>query len=211
MAEMMAARNALTATPESNSAAIEKRPPTEATANTRPRAPAAPAKAMTGSASAEAAGAPMAIATTAPSAPPVDTPMMPGSAIGLRNRPLHHRAGHAEGGADDQRQGDAGQSDRLDDGALGVAGRDGGQAELLQQDAGGVGERDRVRSDGGRGHDQRRGTGSQQGAAACQPRHHRRPRPRGHIFSLLAPPHPELLRRSAYGDVAARNGPVPWG
>ena len=30
---------------------------------------------------------PAAIATTAPSAPPAETPMMPGSAIGLRNRP----------------------------------------------------------------------------------------------------------------------------
>ena len=87
MVEMMAARNRLTATPASSSAAIEKRPPTEATANTSASAPAEPANAIAGSASGNTACAPIAIAITAPSAPPVDTPMMPGSAIGLRNRP----------------------------------------------------------------------------------------------------------------------------
>ena len=66
---------------------MENRPPTEATANTSTSAPVAPAKDMAGSARAKAACAPVAMAITAPSAPPVDTPMMPGSAIGLRNSP----------------------------------------------------------------------------------------------------------------------------
>ena len=84
---MTAARNALTATPVSNNAAIESRPPAEATAYTSARAPAAPANAIAGRASGNAALAPIAIARTAPAAPPVDTPMMPGSAIGFRNSP----------------------------------------------------------------------------------------------------------------------------
>ena len=66
---------------------MEKRPPTEATAYTSAKAPVAPTKDMAGNARVKAAWAPMEMATTAPKAPPVDTPMMPGSAIGLRNNP----------------------------------------------------------------------------------------------------------------------------
>ena len=87
IADITAAMKALMATPASRRAAMEKRPPTDATMYTSARAPAAPVKDMAGSASGNRAWAPIAIATTAPRAPPVDTPIMPGSAIGLRNSP----------------------------------------------------------------------------------------------------------------------------
>ena len=66
---------------------MEKRPPTAAMPYTRNAAETAPANAMTGSARKKMPVRPVAIATTAPSAPPADTPMMPGSAIGLRKSP----------------------------------------------------------------------------------------------------------------------------
>ena len=47
----------------------------------------APANANAGSARKKRPAMPVAMATTAPTAPPADTPMIPGSAIGLRNSP----------------------------------------------------------------------------------------------------------------------------
>ena len=147
IAEMIEARNALTATPASSSTAIEKRPPAEATANTSARAPAAPANAMAGSASGVAACAPMAIATTAPSAPPVDTSDDAGVGHRVPEQALHHGARRAPGPAPTiSAMVDARQPDRLDDGALGIGGLKDADPDLLQQDAGRVGERDGVRS-----------------------------------------------------------------
>ena len=87
IAETIAPRKAFTATPASSRVAIEKCPPATAMPYTRNAAAIAPAKAKTGSARKNSPVSPAAIATTAPSAPPADTPMMPGSAMGLRNSP----------------------------------------------------------------------------------------------------------------------------
>ena len=87
IAETTAPRKALTATPASRSVAIEKRPPTAAMPYTKNDAAIAPTNAKVGSARKNSPVSPVAIATTAPTAPPAETPMMPGSAIGLRNRP----------------------------------------------------------------------------------------------------------------------------
>ena len=47
----------------------------------------APMNAKSGSARKKSPAIPVAMATTAPTAPPADTPMMPGSAMGLRKSP----------------------------------------------------------------------------------------------------------------------------
>ena len=83
----MAPRNEPTAIPPSNSVIIEKRPPIEAIRNTVAIATPEPMNANNGRNNVETVLAPEAIAATAPVAPPLDTPMIPGSAIELRNSP----------------------------------------------------------------------------------------------------------------------------
>ena len=84
---MRAPKNELTAIPPSNNVAIEKRPPTDAIRNTTAIDTAEPTNANKGRKKVETVLNPVAIAKTAPAAPPLATPIIPGSAIELRNKP----------------------------------------------------------------------------------------------------------------------------
>ncbi len=87
IAVVIAPRNDATAIPPSNKVTIENRPPTEAIRNTTTIETAEPMNANRGKKRVATVLAPEAIAVTAPNAPPLETPMIPGSAIELRNNP----------------------------------------------------------------------------------------------------------------------------
>lgn len=87
IAVVTAPRNELTAIPPSSNVVIENLPPTEAIKNTTAIVIAEPRKANNGKNNVDTAISPEAIAATAPTAPPLETPIIPGSAIELRNNP----------------------------------------------------------------------------------------------------------------------------
>ena len=87
IAETMAPRKALTATPASRSVAMEKRPPTAAMPYTRNEAAIAPHEREDRQRKEEQTCHPGCDGHHRTTAPPADTPMMPGSAMGLRKSP----------------------------------------------------------------------------------------------------------------------------
>ena len=215
IAEMMAAMKALTATPDSSSADMENRPPTDATANTRTKAPVAPAKDIAGRARAKAA--------LRPGGDGYDRPQRPagGHADDARVRhrvaeqSLHHRPGHAQGRAYGQRQGDAGQPDGGDYGLFSV--RRGGLSypDLRQQYVSSVGKRDGVGAEGGGDNDQDDSRRKQRYGPPGQPQQHRgaaqhriSPEP-AQNNSLSLPCNPLPLRGRARVGVRANVGAYP--
>ena len=84
-AVVIALKNELTAIPPSNKVAIENLPPTLAIRKTTVIAIIEPINAPKGKKKADSVFNPKAMTNTAPAAPPLDTPIMPGSAMELRN------------------------------------------------------------------------------------------------------------------------------
>ena len=98
----------------------------------------APTNAKVGSARKNKPVSPVAMAMTAPTAPPAETPMMPGSAIGLRNSPCIVAPAIPEGHADRSAHDDPGEPDLLDDKLLGAPEVGEVEPEKRQQDRGDV-------------------------------------------------------------------------